>query len=254
MALLLAAALLTACAGTPRPDTGGAPEPGQAPGTSQETAGVDWEELSLDQVPDEVRTWVEQQQGQIGIFQEIREDRTYILVAWGEKPTGGYEIAVDDVAAAGDEALRLEITLTAPEDNAVVTQVVTHPFALIAVEPAALYRIEPQFAGARFLENRAFRVDEPALFTEVSDSVRVAGEARVFEGVFHISVEDGHNVLAEQMMQVEGAPAWAPFEVDLEWTQTPTSPNGVVFVYTHSPEDGSIIDAIAVPIRFAEWE
>jgi len=254
IAVFLVGALLAACGGSPQPGAGDATEPGTDEGSTDGAAGVDWEIPAIDQLPDEVAAWVEQQQAQTGIFQLTHDDRTYILIAWGEKPTGGYEVVVDDVQPLGEDALRLDITLTAPGEDAIVTQVLTYPIALVAVEPGTYYRLEPHFEGARFLENNSFRIDEPAMFAEVGDSVRVTGEARVFEGVFQISVEDGHVVLAHQVIQVEGAPAWAPFDVTLEFEETPTSPNGVVFVYTHSPRDGSVMDAIGVPISFTTWE
>lgn len=254
IAVFLVGALLAACGGSPQPGAGDATEPGTDQGSTDGAAGVDWEIPAIDQLPDEVAAWVEQQQAQTGIFQLTHDDRTYILIAWGEKPTGGYEVVVDDVQPLGEDALRLDITLTAPGEDAIVTQVLTYPIALVAVEPGTYYRLEPHFEGARFLENNSFRIDEPAMFAEVGDSVRVTGEARVFEGVFQISVEDGHVVLAHQVIQVEGAPAWAPFDVTLEFEETPTSPNGVVFVYTHSPRDGSVMDAIGVPISFTTWE
>lgn len=252
--ILLAAALLASCAWASQPGGDGAdPEPGGDQGSADGEGAIDWEIPAMDELPGEVAAWIEEQQTQIGISQMVADGRTYILVAWGEKPTGGYEVTVEDVAAAGEEALRLDIKLTAPEDEAAVTQAITYPFALIAVEPGSYYRLEPHFDGGRFLENRSFRIEEPALFSEVTDHVRVAGEARVFEGVFQITVEDGHNVLADEVMQVAGAPAWAPFDVTLELTEQPTSPNGVVFIYTHSAQDGSIVDAIAIPISFADW-
>jgi len=255
--LILVAALAAACGGSPAPSTGGGAEPDDRDAV-QDGGGtadqVDWEAVALGDLPDEIAAWVDEQRGQLGVFQQVAGERTYILVSWGEKPTGGYEVVVDDVTAVGEETLRLAITLTAPGNDDVVTDAITYPLAVVAVAPAQYYDLEPHFDGARFLENGSFRIEEPALFTVVGDQVRVAGEARVFEGVFEISVEDGHNVLAHATMQVEGAPAWAPFDVTLELTETPTSPNGVVFIYTHSAADGSIRDAIAVPVSFASWE
>ena len=267
-ALVIAGALLlVGCGGAPGGGSGGpsgsspnTSEGGETtgdgqgtehPGTGQEGAG--WEEATIDGLPDEVRSWVEEHQQQMGIFQEVFDGRTYVLVAWGEKPTGGYAVEVTDVTVDG-ETLHLAVALSEPASDATVTQALTYPHALVAVTPGRIYQIQPEFSGAIFLQNRSFRIELPEMFTAVDDRVRVKGQARVFEGAFQIYVEDGHNILAEQTMQVEGAPAWGAFDVELELRETPTSPNGVVTVLTHSPKDGSVLDPIHIPISFTSWQ
>lgn len=62
------------------------------------------------------------------------------------------------------------------------------------------------------MENEAFRVYTPEAAEELGNVFVVEGEARVFEGVFSWSLEDGHHILAMGVAHVEaGAPEWGKF-------------------------------------------
>ncbi|WP_243300031.1 BsuPI-related putative proteinase inhibitor [Bacillus litorisediminis] len=75
------------------------------------------------------------------------------------------------------------------------------------------------------------------------ETYAVTGEARVFEGVFYYSVEDGHTFLVEEKtVQVEhGAPAWSPFTIEVTIPKEKLPINGAVhlMLYAKSAKDGS---------------
>lgn len=75
----------------------------------------------------------------------------------------------------------------------------------------------------------------------------VTGEARVFEGSFFYSVEDGHDyIIKETVMQAnEGAPAWSPFEIKLSIPEDKFPENGalIVHLYERSAKDGAITNS-----------
>ena len=54
---------------------------------------------------------------------------TYVAVAWGEKPTGGYTV---DFGSAGVKGVRLEVgvDLKEPPPDAMVAQALTYPYAV----------------------------------------------------------------------------------------------------------------------------
>jgi PrcB C-terminal len=57
---------------------------------------------------------------------------TYLVAYWGQKPTGGYSLAVDSARLEGEQVtLRLE--LRKPPREAIVTQALTHPYAVAVV-------------------------------------------------------------------------------------------------------------------------
>ncbi|WP_453990506.1 BsuPI-related putative proteinase inhibitor [Bacillus nitroreducens] len=90
-------------------------------------------------------------------------------------------------------------------------------------------------------ENNAFRnvkvVGENGEYT-------VTGEVRVFEATFFYSVEDGHDYVIPETLQTasEGAPAWAPFEINISIPKEKLPTNGalILHLYERSAKDGSI--------------
>lgn len=256
--ILMVGALLAACsgAGAPvpnSPDAGGEPMD-RDHGPHDAGHGVSWRPLTAAQLadlPDEEAAWVQQRQQEQGIFQQQFGDRTLIVVAWGEKNTSGYTVTVDDVVAASPDSLRMEIRLDQPEDTDVTGQVLTYPSAVIEVTPAGFYEFDLQFVGALFFQNNAFQIERPHAYSDVAGAVHIKGKARVFEGTFQVSIEDGHNILAHKVMQVAGAPAWGEFDEMLDLMEEPTSPYGIVYFYEHSAKDGSVINRIAIPVKFS---
>ncbi|PKR78323.1 hypothetical protein CEY16_00765 [Halalkalibacillus sediminis] len=80
----------------------------------------------------------------------------------------------------------------------------------------------------------------------------VTGEARVFEGVFHYTVEDGHYVLVEeQMVQTDGAPDWGPFELDVEISEENLPEFGVLtmIMYWYDAKDGEPSDHLFITLE-----
>lgn len=71
----------------------------------------------------------------------------------------------------------------------------------------------------------------------------IEGEARVHEGSFIYTVEDGHYVLVEptSVQVVEGAPAWSSFEIEIDISEEdlPTYSSLTLTVFEESAEDGS---------------
>jgi hypothetical protein len=55
----------------------------------------------------------------------------YVLVSAGEKPTGGYEMRVDSLTQMSEDTVYVYAQLIAPAKDAVVTQALTYPNALL---------------------------------------------------------------------------------------------------------------------------
>ncbi|MEH7383542.1 BsuPI-related putative proteinase inhibitor [Bacillus sp. JJ1533] len=72
----------------------------------------------------------------------------------------------------------------------------------------------------------------------------VTGEVRVFEAIFFYAVEDGHDYVIPETVQMasEGAPAWAPFEIKISISKEKLPKNGalILHLYERSAKDGSI--------------
>jgi len=61
------------------------------------------------------------------------EKAVFLFWSLGEKPTGGYAVRITEVTLAG-QALQVAATITEPAEDAMVTQALTHPYAVAAVE------------------------------------------------------------------------------------------------------------------------
>ncbi|MYL51217.1 hypothetical protein GLV98_17100 [Halobacillus litoralis] len=81
----------------------------------------------------------------------------------------------------------------------------------------------------------------------------VKGEARVFEGSFMYSVEDGHNVQVEPTaFQVdEGAPSWSTFEleIDIPEEDLPMFGTLTLTLFEESAKDGSPTNVNYIPLE-----
>src|SRR5919107_4504575 len=58
-------------------------------------------------------------------------DGTYLAAYWGQKPTGGYSLAVESARIEGDR-VTARLALEEPPRDALVTQALTHPYAVAA--------------------------------------------------------------------------------------------------------------------------
>jgi PrcB C-terminal len=62
--------------------------------------------------------------------------QTAVFLFAGERPTGGYAIDVQSVARDGD-ALVVTATVAGPKPRGIVSQVITYPWAVVAVDAKA---------------------------------------------------------------------------------------------------------------------
>lgn len=63
------------------------------------------------------------------------ENQVVVAIVMGGRPTGGYNVGIDQVMASEDgEQMRVEYTETAPGDECNVTQAQTSPYVLVMVE------------------------------------------------------------------------------------------------------------------------
>ncbi|MEC3883562.1 BsuPI-related putative proteinase inhibitor [Halobacillus sp. HZG1] len=99
-------------------------------------------------------------------------------------------------------------------------------------------------------DGQAFR---DLTITGENGSYVVNGEARVFEGSFLYSVEDGHNVQIEPTaFQVdEGAPSWSAFElkIDIPEEDLPMFGTLTLTLFEESAQDGSPTNVNYIPLE-----
>jgi len=83
-------------------------------------------------LPAEIKNWVESSRFSAGIQEKFFGGQRFVLVAAGEKPTGGYAVEVTEAAAKGGN-LEVKVKMTAPGPDDFVTTALTYPFDLVIV-------------------------------------------------------------------------------------------------------------------------
>lgn len=89
--------------------------------------------------------------------------------------------------------------------------------------------------------------------TTIKSGQRVEGYARVFEAVVSYQLRDANGVIVARersVMANGGAPAFGFFSATLPSDRVPTADTGVLWVYSLSAKDGSIINLVKVIVRF----
>jgi len=117
----------------PPPET-----PGSNPGATAKPAGSAPEPYRLLQgkeLPEKMQEWLV---SAVKIEQQLAfswENKRYLLIAAGEKPTSGYSVAVTQIehltTDAGKHLFRIGIRFQSPKPGAFVAQVITYPYQLV---------------------------------------------------------------------------------------------------------------------------
>ena len=66
-----------------------------------------------------------------GIYSLADGEWMYVLIAAGEKPTGGYDLTIDSITEVTKGTAYIHATLTSPEEGSMVTQVLTYPALIV---------------------------------------------------------------------------------------------------------------------------
>ena len=80
---------------------------------------------------------------------------TYLAAYWGEKPTGGYSLAVRSARLEGDR-VTVRLALAEPPPDAIVTQALTYPYAVAVVRA-----LDPEGKDFSLADQRGRRLDWP---------------------------------------------------------------------------------------------
>jgi len=94
---------------------------------------LEFRSISIFQAPSQVERMVQQQSKEEGAAVYVAGDAVYIVVARGEKPTGGYGIRVVDIKEEGG-GFDVHVEYLDPKPGQMVAQVVTHPYAIIKAD------------------------------------------------------------------------------------------------------------------------
>ena len=91
------------------------------------------EVIMPDQLPAEVEGWIEESRQELAGQTYELEGVLYLLVTYGERPTGGYDVEITDIAVQ-DEQVVVTAEFTEPAEDEIVTQALTYPYDLAMIE------------------------------------------------------------------------------------------------------------------------
>jgi hypothetical protein len=96
------------------------------------------EEVTLpDELPVEVQSWIDAATDNFGGQTFVHEDILYLLVTYGEKPTGGYVVEITEITEE-DGKLIVTAHFAEPGEDEMVTQALTYPYDLAMLEDPGL--------------------------------------------------------------------------------------------------------------------
>jgi PrcB C-terminal len=84
----------------------------------------------------------------------------YLATYWGEKPTGGYSLAVGSARLEGDR-VTVRLILEEPAPDAIVTQALTYPYAVAFVRD-----LDPRGKDFAFLDREGRELRWPVRLVE----------------------------------------------------------------------------------------
>jgi len=219
----------------------------------------------------EILPWADSYFRTPGVYHKSFGNYRVYLIAAGEKPTGGHSVEIDQVAltpgsggTGGTGAVNrwiIDVVFKEPPPGAIVTQVLTYPYQLVAVPDDGNEVVirEVKGTGVKTMPivttelvetSKHIQVEAPLPGSLIRSPVLIKGKAQVFEATLMVVIEDGHNELARQVVTATaGAPEWGDFSVNLPFAR-PTSKYGAIIIYTESARDGSIDQKVTLPVRF----
>jgi len=195
----------------------------------------------------------------VHILPEFEPERTYLMVAYGERGTAGYEVITTVTSDGGSPpSFSFSGVLKAPDGPAAT--VLTYPAGVFVVSGRqtaiaevtavdengdALVAEIPSPANLAFVPVSPLPGD-----TVTGTTLHIEGFARVFEATLQYALEDGHNVLAQGFtMADQGAPEWGRYSLDIEFAQ-PSSPGLTLRIFEYSMKDGSIVNEVVIPLTW----
>lgn len=100
----------------------------------EKTGTADYTVVEEADVPKELMEIIKEKKGGEFKLTYLAEDALYVARGYGEQPSGGYSIAVEDLYLSGTD-LCLRTTLIGPAADEKVTTAVTYPFLVLKLQP-----------------------------------------------------------------------------------------------------------------------
>jgi hypothetical protein len=229
-------------------------------GNNADLLAPDGPETDLD-LPPAIDSWLTESLALFMGQSYSYEGMLYILVTYGEKPTGGYGVEIAEVTTGADR-VKVNARFIEPGKDEMVTEAFTYPYDLTVIEDPGLpveFTAEgaetylPTLYGLNYLRPVAagsnwIKVFAPAQGDKVDAVFSVEGIANVFEGTVNYKLTRAGETLAEGFATGMMGD-WGYFSFDIDLTGQIESGDRVLLeLFTLSPKDGSIEDLVEIEL------
>ncbi|WP_366922934.1 protease complex subunit PrcB family protein [Metallumcola ferriviriculae] len=246
MLMLMLSLLVTGCLGT-----NGKTDQNQPSQQPSETNDGGQKDNSQGTYPDEIAAWLETFKPIFVADSKVIGNETFLMVSWGEKSTGGYDVNIKEIKETA-EKITVLVEFTEPEPGAMVTQALTYPNAVEVLDKATDKDIEftatdpnifiPHLYGYDAVTGGFEKRNDYIAVTEFKatpEQLHVSGIARAFEGGISYALLDseGETLDTGHIMTAAGAPNWGGFNLD--YPAPPLGQGDKLQLFEASAKDGS---------------
>lgn len=102
----------------------------------QKLSDIEFTVLKECDIPAELLGQIETKKGKefkCTFYNQDQKDYLYIVVGYGQQPTGGYSITVEDLYLT-ENSVYIDTSLIGPSKDDVVTQAVTYPYIVVRIQ------------------------------------------------------------------------------------------------------------------------
>lgn len=204
--------------------------------------------------PAVVKEWAESARSFAGVRFLVMGPVTYVLVALGEKPTGGYEVAIKKFVRVTEQRVKIFVEVRSPAPGDLVAQVITYPYDVAAVdsEYSEFDIVASGWHDKNLLHGGpGIALTAPSVDTVIKGSLRVAGKVRTDERslVVRLVDERGRALAGKTAILPPEVTGWSAFDEVLVVPELRKG-RGLLWVSGVDPATGVLGDAVVVPVKF----
>jgi len=197
---------------------------------------IELQRVNRREVPEPVARWIDRcSRFSVTAFTDTKEygEFTYIFVARGERPTGGYSVEIVEANRKDDDQIDVRVRFTRPPPDAMVTQAISYPMDIAAIRAKNVtVNIVPEgndrpgritrLRGIESLKeikssSRSIKLFTPAPDTETNREISVSGVAFNPEGYIQYKLIDHTGVVKKSgEISISTPLEWGHFETHIQ--------------------------------------